>query len=130
MILLNKNIQVQDLVLTLTELTTIENPVYLLVLTNDFNRKKSYLILEANTSTNTQRYDRFLFDANSLADLDTGLYTYAVYESDVAVYDESGLGNPIETGKAKVIAPDEMVQPIIYNSEDDSEYYTYKSLND
>lgn len=61
--------------------------------------------------------------------MDTGLYTYTVYQSATETTDETVLGNPIESGKAKIIAPD-TVQPIIYQSEDTSDFYTYKSIND
>ncbi|QEC78772.1 hypothetical protein [Mucilaginibacter ginsenosidivorax] len=130
MLLINRSNPKTDLIFTLTELTTIVTPVYLLVLTSDFNRTKSRFILPLNISSNLNRYDHFKVDTSTLNDLDTGLYTYAVYQSSISTTDESVLGNPVETGKAKIIAPAVLVQPIIYESEDTSDFYTYKSIND
>ena len=130
MILINKDLQVQDLVLTLTELTTISTPVYLLVLTNDFDQVVTRIILSQNFSPNRNRYDLFGLQKSQVSGLTTGLYTYQVFQSSEINYDESVLGKPIESGKAKVIAPAELVQPIIYQSDDKSDYITYKSAND
>jgi hypothetical protein len=130
MLLINKSNPKTDLILTLTELTTIVDPVYLLVLTSDFNRTKSRFILPLNISSNLSRYDHFKTDTSIFNGLDTGLYTYAVYQSAMSTTDETVLGNPVESGKAKVIALAIVVQPIIYQSEDTSDFYTYKSIND
>lgn len=130
MLLINKSNPTTDLILTLTELTTIVNPVYLLVLTSDFNRTKSRFVLPQNISSNLLRYDHFKVDTSIFNDLDTGLYTYTVYQSATETTDETVLGNPVETGKAKIIVPANTVQPIIYQSEDTSDFYTYKSIND
>lgn len=130
MLLINKSNLQTDLIFTLTELTTIVNPVYLLVLTSDFNRNKYRFILPQNISSNLFRYDHFKVNNSIFTDLDSGLYTYAIYQSAIESFDETVLGKSIESGKAKVIAPEALVQPIIYKSDDNSDYYTYKSIND
>lgn len=129
MILLNKSINEQDIILTLTELTTISDAVYLLVLTNDFTKVISRFILSQNVSLNTNRYDHYKIETSDISALEQGLYTYSVYQSAVITYDETSLGKPIESGKAKVIDPSMLVQPAIYNSEP-TEYVTYNSNND
>jgi len=129
MILLNKSTSTQDIVLTLSELTTIPDAVYLLVLTSDFTQVVSRFILSGNTSLDTDRYDLFKLDTSLITSLEQGLYTYAAYQSPVFTYDETTLGKPIEYGKAKVIDPATVVQPIIYNSVP-TEYVTYNSDND
>ncbi|MES2265593.1 MAG: hypothetical protein V4520_02455 [Bacteroidota bacterium] len=130
MILLNKSLLVQDIILTLSENTSLQNPVYLLVLTNDFNKRVYRFLLENNISAYKGRYDHFAIDTSSIRELDSGSYSYAVYESASAIDDESLLGNAIERGNAKVIAPAEIIEPIIYKSDEDLTYYTYNSIND
>lgn len=130
MLLINKSNPKTNLIFTLNELTSIVSPVYLLVLTSDFNRTKYRFILPLNISSNLNRYDHFKVDTSIFNDLDSGLYTYAVYQSTISTADETVLGNPVETGKAKIIAPAVLVQPIIYKSDDTSDFYTYKSIND
>lgn len=116
MILINKDNSVQDLVLTLTELTTIVDPVYLLVLRNEFTGNSTRYILQNNISPNLNRYDHFQLDTSLFNDLETGDYSYSIYQSDSINYDETTLGNYVETGRAKVTAPDELATAIIYNS--------------
>lgn len=125
MILINKDNSTQDLVLTLTELTTIADAVYLLVLKNEFTDNLTRYILQDNVSANLNRYDHFQVDTSLFNDLDTGDYSYTIYQSDSINYDETTLGNYVETGKAKVTAPDEVVSAIIYNSAT-AETITYK----
>ncbi len=129
MILLNKSLDTQNVVLTLSELTTVANPVYLLVLTNDFTKVISRFILATNLSLDLNRYDLFQLTTASISSLEQGNYTYSVYQSTTASYDESSLGGAIEQGKARVIDPSILVQPIIYNSVP-TEYITYDSNND
>ncbi|WP_428329049.1 hypothetical protein [Mucilaginibacter sp.] len=127
MILIDKSKQVQNLVLTLTELTTIVSPVYLLVLSNDFTKVVSRFVLSNNQSLDLNRYDLFQLSANTINTLEQGSYTYSVYQSAIETTDETSLGNAIENGKAKVIGT--VTQPIIYNS-DPTEYVTYNPNND
>ena len=126
MILFNKGIDKQDVVLTLSELTTIVNPVYLLLITSDFTKTVTRLHLATNLSKNLNRYDYFQIDTSLIGSLEPGLYTYAVYQSATATNDESTLGNPIESGKATVIAPGAVMQPIIYDSAP-TEYVTFNN---
>ena len=118
MILINKDLlPVQEIVLTLTELSSGADAVYTLVLHNDFTHKDFSFSLTDNLSTNTNRYDLFNLDTSLFNDLEVGNYTYTVFESD----------KTIETGKAKVINPGAIVQPIIYQPESTSQYITYKN---
>ena len=125
MILINKDNSVQDLVLTLTELTTIVNPVYLLVLRNEYTNNSTRYILQNNISPNLNRYDYFQLDTSLFNDLETGDYSYAIYQSDSINYDETTLGDYVETGKAKVTATNVLATAITYNSAI-AETITYK----
>jgi len=129
MILIDKSLQVQKLVLTLTELTTIVNPVYLLVLANDFTKISSRFVLGTNLSQDLLRYDLFTLIQPQISPLEPGNYTYSVYQSSVSVTEETGLGSPIESGKARITNSSDKVQPITYNSVP-TEYLTYNSTND
>ena len=129
MILLNKSVEKQNIVRTLSELNTIVNPVYLLVLTNDFTKVISRFTLNHNLSNDLSRYDLFQLSTSSISSLEQGLYTYSVYQSAIPTDDESLLGSSIEDGKAKVIDPSTLAKPIIYNSVP-TEYVTYNSDND
>jgi len=124
MILINYGKDVQDLVLTLTELTTISDPVYLLVLTNIFTKTKTRYILQDNLSPNLERYDRFQLPTSEFDNLETGLYIYHIYQSDSINYDETQLGDWIEQGKAQVIRNSEALQPITFQPSE-VEYLTY-----
>lgn len=126
MILLNKSLDTQDIFLTLTELTTIVNPVYLLVLSNDFTKTVTRFVLQNNLSDDLNRYDHYQLATALISSLEQGLYTYRVYQSVTATNDETLLGNAIECGKAKVIDPGAIVQPIIYESVP-TEFVTYNS---
>jgi len=116
MILINKDNSKQNLVLTLAELTTIANPVYLLVLKSDFNGNSYRFILQNNLSSSTIRYDYFQLDTSLFTNLDTGIYSYKVYQSGSIAYDETTLGNSIESGKAEVFASGTTQQAIIYTA--------------
>lgn len=124
MILIDYEKNVQDLVLTLSELTTISNPVYLLVLTNIFTKTTTRYILQNNLSPSIERYDRFQLATSGFTGLEVGLYDYHVYQSSTINYDEAQLGNWIETGKAQVIKNSEALQPITYQPTQ-VEYITY-----
>ncbi|MFX9552269.1 hypothetical protein ABTO49_22080, partial [Acinetobacter baumannii] len=71
--------------------------------------------LTDNLSANTNRYDLYNLDTSLFSDLEVGNYTYTVLEGEVI----------IETGKAKIIQPGAVVQPIIYQPESTSQYITY-----
>jgi hypothetical protein len=92
MILIDKNKDVQILVLTLTELTDVESPIYFLHLKSDGNRTEYSVQLPANTSEFKERFDLFNVATTEFDELNDGIYTYSVLLNDVA----------IETGKALV----------------------------
>lgn len=92
MILIDKDKDVQVIVLTLSELTDVEAPVYFLHLKSDGNRNEYTIQLPANTSEYKQRFDLFNVDTTEFDELNDGIYTYSVLLNDVA----------IETGKALI----------------------------
>ena len=81
--------------------------------------------LPPNISNAKERYDKFLVPTTEFIDCPVGFYTYSIYQSETdSSTDESGLGEPVETGKLKIIGEDsfiEIITPITTN-----EYIIYK----
>jgi len=85
-----------DVVVTVTELTTISSVEYLWEFYEEQEETYLYAII-ANTSTATQRYDKFqIIDTTTVTFPRTGYYTYNIYEQ------ASGSGNLDPTGLTRV----------------------------
>lgn len=87
--------------ITLTELVTITNPFYLFVFTNKQTSEVSKCLL-TDSSSYTERYNRFNFTEPTDLTLIAGDYVYKVYEKSVAntvIPDEIYL---LETGIMRV----------------------------
>lgn len=124
MIVIDKSQSSQNIILTLTELTSIENAKYLLVLKNDAVRNVTYIFLGNNLSTARERYDLFKLTQPAYNQLVSGYYTYSIYQQaqDSEITDVTLLGASIEDGKllvkslevTEVVAPAETNDYIIY----------------
>jgi hypothetical protein len=70
------------IVLTLTEVTTVTNPSYLFVFTNEFdtNTGTQILFTAADTSSYPERYNLFNLVEPTDLSLVVGQYTYQIYE--------------------------------------------------
>ncbi|TFF34384.1 hypothetical protein [Mucilaginibacter psychrotolerans] len=80
MILIDRDKQKQDLVLTLTEKTTVSEPEYFLHLINDADRSEFNIDLnDAFVSTNS-RYDHYSLDTSNFSEMPDGYYTYLVHQ--------------------------------------------------
>lgn len=85
-----------NVVVTVTELTTISSVEYLWEFIEEQENEKLYAII-ANTSTATQRYDKFqIIDGTTVTFPRAGFYTYNIYEQ------ASGSGNLDPTGLTRV----------------------------
>ena len=131
MIVLNKG-ETTTFVATLWELSTLTSPYYLFVFTSS-QTKVSYYTIIANTSTNVERYNKFVFvegvdDAlnGKLILGKGGFYTYTVYDQSSSTNLDPDLATGVvERGKMKLMdsadAPDftqHAVSPttnIVYN---------------
>jgi hypothetical protein len=102
MITIDKDSNSQILVVTVTELTTIENPCYLLVINSAFTNNTYRIQLPENSSENIVRYDEFILDTAVFNYISEGLYNYSIYQSSVLTYDENALGEAVEKGFMKV----------------------------
>lgn len=69
------------IILTLTEVTTVNNPSYLFVFTNEYNKGSSpILFTTADTSLYPERYNAFTLVEPTNLNLVIGQYTYQIYQ--------------------------------------------------
>lgn len=69
------------IVLTLTEVTTVTNPSYLFVFTNEYNTTSTPILFTvADTSSYPERYNLFNLVEPTDLSLVIGQYTYQIYE--------------------------------------------------
>lgn len=109
MLLIYKN-TFSDVILTLSEKTTLENAVYLFEFIND-ETKNSFCFLSSDLSGNKERYNKFrIVDSATVLPLvgqlnfETGRYKYNVYEqSSTTNLDPTLALNLVDIGKAEVI---------------------------
>ena len=103
MIYINKD-EVNNIVLTLSEVSTLANPYYLFVFQNEMNPESdAILFTTADVSTYPERFNQFLLDEPVDVELIKGQYTYSVYESlvpPVTIQDTTGI--VIEEGRMVV----------------------------
>jgi hypothetical protein len=110
MILIDRNKLFQNIFLTLTESTTVSNPVYSMRLKHDATRSEYTLNLSENQSTATQRYDLFQVFTTEFEGFENGYYSFEVFQNETDT-------DSIEDGKlliknTQVIAADD--QYIVY----------------
>jgi len=75
---------VNQIVLTLSEVTTVANPHYLFVFTNEMNTTSTpQLFTASDTSAYPERYNLFSLNEPTDISLIQGQFTYQVYESNV-----------------------------------------------
>ena len=75
---------VNQIVLTLSEVTTVANPHYLFVFTNEMNTTSTGQLFTApDTSAYPERYNLFSLDEPNDISLIQGQFTYQIYESNL-----------------------------------------------
>ena len=113
LIYLNQN-TTNNIVLTLREVTTIENPYYLFVITSD-STNESKIFTGVDISSNIVRYNEFNIELNSTEDLNDsiinlplkGFYKYKIYSTSVLNdLDVSNTTELVEEGKVYVDGTD------------------------
>jgi hypothetical protein len=130
MILITKSAS-NEVILTLTEKVSLENPTFLFEFKDDMTREKFYFIA-SDTSDQTERYNKFtvIEKVNPVA-LDgevslirTGFYTYTVREQESETnLDPEESGEIVEVGKVKVIS----VEPTVYKHSIDTTTKVYNA---
>lgn len=127
MILINKDRETNTVILTLTELTTINNPVYLMVLYSEYTKKTYRIILPQNTSASKERYDEFTLNTSIFNNYEEGIYSYYIYQAETETIDETTLGNPVEIGKLKLFSNTTNEEYTSLNEEEtEDDFITYE----
>ncbi|MBN9295381.1 MAG: hypothetical protein J0I41_00150 [Filimonas sp.] len=103
MIIIDKNKDENRIIVTVSEMTTIDNPYYLLVLYSPYLDKSFRIQLPANSSSHKERYDAFILPSTVFKNYTEGRYTYSIYQSSTVADNESLLGMPVETGFLTVV---------------------------
>lgn len=89
--------------LTLTEKCLLTNPYFLFHFKSRFGEDKTVNVIIADTSSYTDRYNKFTFIEPTTADLLEGLWDYKVFEqASASNIDITGL-NEVERGVLRVI---------------------------
>ena len=103
MIYINKD-ELNSIVLTLTEVSTLTNPYYLFVFQNEMNPESDpILFTTSDISAYPERFNQFELDEPVDVDLMKGQYSYSVYESLIPpVTIEDTTGDVIEEGRMVV----------------------------
>ena len=103
MIYINKD-ELNSIVLTLTEVSTLTNPYYLFVFQNEMNPESDpILFTTADISAYPERFNQFELDEPVDVELMKGQYSYFVYESLIPpVTIEDTTGDVIEEGRMVV----------------------------
>lgn len=103
MIYINKG-EVNNIVLTLSEVSTLTNPFYLFVFQNEMNPESEPILFSTpDISTYPERFNQFLLDEPVDVILVKGQYTYNVYESlTLPTTIEETTGISIEEGRMVV----------------------------
>lgn len=103
MIYINKD-EVNSIVLTLTEVSTLTNPYYLFVFQNEMNPESTPILFTSpDISSYPERFNQFLLDEPVDVELNKGQYSYSVYESLIPPTSiEDTTGEVIEEGRMVV----------------------------
>jgi len=103
MIYINKG-EVNSIVLTLTEVSTLTSPYYLFVFQNEMNPTSDPILFTAlDESDYPERFNLFYLDEPVDVELMKGQYTYSVYESTIPPTEISDTtGVVIEEGRMVV----------------------------
>jgi hypothetical protein len=132
MIRLQKN-QVNQIFVTLTELSTISSPYYICSLLSNNTRETKNFRFSTNLSPNKYRWDIFnieLVSAANLEDLEdakvflqSGTYDYVIYETSATTGTSIALQNKVETGL--LIVEQELTANTVYTSNTINNYVVY-----
>lgn len=82
MILVDFNKSFQDIILTISESITIDNPVFKMVLKRDATSDVYEFNLGDNLSNGTSRYDLFILPTSAFEIMPVGYYSYSVFQSE------------------------------------------------
>ena len=102
-----KKDEVNQIILTLTEVSTLPNPYYLFVFQNEMDKLSTPItFFTADVSAYPERFNQFELDEPVDLTLIKGQYTYSIYESTITpptIANSTGL--VIEEGRMVVNGP-------------------------
>ena len=102
-----KKDEVNQIILTLTEVSTLPNPYYLFVFQNEMDKLSSPITFyTADLSAYPERFNQFELDEPVDLELVKGQYTYSIYESSITPPTiANSTGVVIEEGRMVVSGP-------------------------
>ena len=102
-----KKDEVNQIILTLTEVSTIPNPYYLFVFQNEMDKLSTPITFyTADLSAYPERFNQFELDEPVDLELIKGQYTYSIYESYITPPTiANSTGVVIEEGRMVVSGP-------------------------
>jgi hypothetical protein len=102
-----KKDEVNQIILTLTEVSNIPNPYYLFVFQNEMDKLSAPITFyTADSSAYPERFNQFLLDEPVDLELVKGQYTYQIYESYTTPPTiANSTGGVIEEGRMVVSGP-------------------------
>jgi hypothetical protein len=102
-----KKDEVNQIILTLTEVSNIPNPYYLFVFQNEMDKLSAPITFyTADSSAYPERFNQFLLDEPVDLELIKGQYTYQIYESHITPPTiANSTGGVIEEGRMVVSGP-------------------------
>jgi len=114
MITINKG-QVNKVVVTLREKTTLSTVYYLMELFWNQGKSTKVVNMSTNISSNISRWDEFGIEENTIEDLlngivslEVGTYDYYIHQSSTNVDNLSGAEGIVESGKLVVIGDEDV----------------------
>ena len=102
-----KKDEVNQIILTLTEVSTLPNPFYLFVFQNEMDKLSAPITyFNGDISSYPERFNQFLLDEPVDLNLVKGQYTYKIYESTITPpTSANSTGVVIEEGRMVVSGP-------------------------
>lgn len=80
MLILDKQLDNNEIIVTVTESVTAANPSFTMQLYSSFSKKECRIELGLNTSQYPERYDLFPINKSAFGQLETGFYAYKIFE--------------------------------------------------
>lgn len=120
MLYLDKTVQDNEIIVTISEATDNNSGAYTILLHSHFTHKTYTIPLGKNMSDHTERFDRFIIHETLFHDFEDGVYIYKIIDS----------ANPdiiLEIGYLKIVGsttPDEYIN--LDTTETDDDYIVYE----
>lgn len=119
MLILNKSIESNEIIVTISENELIPTNGYWMELHSTFSNKTYIIQLGANQSQHRERYDKFIIDKLMFEHMEDGRYNYRIFsgESDNKL---------LEVGYLKIISTDHEITYIsIEPEEEEDDFIVY-----